>query len=118
MKVEAKINNLIVVHTGFAIISDNTDRFSIMVTADNGFNFKLVMEFIDIKNSREQSFESKVNKNHILFICTNFNKASGTGVLQPLDLATVDGKRLYIKFWVYALATVSKKIEYVFMTEE
>lgn len=53
--------------------------------------------------------------------CTNFN-AVGTGTTEPIEIATIDGKKLFIHFWSYLLGGNEKKqrirkIEYTVLIE-
>lgn len=39
------------------------------------------------------------SENEIKIICNNFDDIAGTGSLEPIEIATVDDKRLYIHVW-------------------
>lgn len=118
MDIKAKINNLNIIHSGFGILISKEDRLRIKIKTDNGLNFEIYMIFNDIDSVKSQNMATRVNNDVIEIHCLNFNNPSGTGVSQPIDLATVGDKHLYLVFWVYALGGNSKKIEYIFLMEE
>lgn len=59
------------------------------------FNLRIIFE------TSEDAHNMKIgaSENEIKIICNNFDDIVGTGSLEPIEIATVDDKRLYIHVW-------------------
>lgn len=86
----------------------------------NEFSFDVKLIF-NTNNSIEGGITKNVNGNKIEIICTNFNNPLGTGTIEPIDIATIDGKNLYIHFWSHLYMSEKdssvRKIEYTVFLE-
>lgn len=118
MKFDVKINNLKIIYSQTAILSNSNDCLEIEVDTENQLKFKITIKFVDLNDNNDQNISSEVKNDEIQITCTNFKNPLGTGIKNPIDIATISGKKLYFTFWVYSLAGISKKIEYVFLLEE
>lgn len=117
MKIEFSTNGFKVVQTGMVLLYDKNSDLTMRLTADNGFSFQIVLQFITDTNS-EQRLDKEVNGNTVIFKCINF-KSLGTGTLEPLSLATIDDKELFFHFWSYHMADEGpRKVEYTFLERE
>lgn len=92
------------------------NNLSIKVTAENGFTFDIVWDFIDEKDSK-MKMESEGKDGVITFHCTNFNSSLGVGTNSPIQIASIEGKKIYIHFWIYLLGSAVRKVEYTILGE-
>lgn len=105
---------------GTVFLFDENADLTLNIAADNSFEFILSINFTnDISNT--QSLNTEVSGNCIKLTCINFS-AEGTGLTAPMELAVVNGKRLYFMFWVFIEGTADgkpkvRKIEYTLYSE-
>lgn len=101
----------------FEPYSDLTMHFE---SGSDEFNFNIKLIFKTDKGS-EQAAERMVNEHEVVFRFTNFDNPLGSGTSNPLEIATINDKKLYMHIWVYGVGrddnkTSVRKIEYtVFM---
>lgn len=86
------------------------------------FEFDFQMQFIENDENSEQNLKLKIEETLIRVQCTNFNNPLGTGTVKPIEIATIDGKKLFIHFWSYLLGNEEKKqktrrVEYTVLIE-
>lgn len=106
-----------VLESGSLITYSNNADITFNLAFDDTFAFGLVLEF-GSDGEKEHKLLKKVDQNTITLVCTNFDNPLGTGTIQPIELATYGGKKIYLNFWVNALANNSlKKISYTFYRE-
>lgn len=90
-------------------------------TAYAEFVFDVKLLFITDKENKMQKVKKEVNGNEIVFEFTNFDNPFGSGTTKPIELATINDKKIYIHIWIYAVAkeennVITRKVEYtVFM---
>lgn len=107
-----------VLESGSLITYSNNADVTFNLTFDDTFAFGLVLEF-GSDGEKEHKLFKKVDQNTITLVCTNFDNPLGTGTIQPIELATYGNKKVYLNFWVNALANNSlKKISYTFYIEK
>ena len=81
-------------------------------------SFKLTIRIINDKDdSGTHNLQFKVNPatNVIEYRCINFDNPLGTGTSKPIEICTVDGKKVYIHFWIYSMGGangITRKIDY------
>lgn len=101
----------------FEPYSDLTMHFE---SGSDEFNFNIKLIFKTDKDI-EQSAERMVSGNEVAIRFTNFDNPLGSGTSNPLEIATINEKKLYMHIWVYGVGqkqnvTIVRKIEYtVFM---
>lgn len=87
----------------------------------DSFKIRIVIKK-DTDDSGEHNLKFNVDeeKNIIEYTCINFDNPFGTGTKNPIELCTVEGKRIYIHFWIYTLGEKgsSRKIEYSLWKEK
>ena len=86
------------------------------------FEFDFQMQFIVNEENPEQNLKLKIEGTLIRVECTNFNNPLGTGTIEPIEIATIDGKKLFIHFWSYLFGNEEKKqrtrrVEYTVLIE-
>lgn len=103
-----------------ALLPNETSDLKIHFKFDK-FEFDLQMVFLINTESSEKNLQLKAEGTLLKVECTNFN-AVGTGTTEPIEIATIDGKKLFINFWSYLLGGNKKKqrirkIEYTILIE-
>lgn len=101
------------------LFGENAD-LTLNIVTDNSFEFILSISFID-DISKTQSLNTEVLGNCIKLTCINFSD-EGTGLTEPMELAVVDEKKLYLMFWTFMEGTEEgkpkvRKIEYTLYSE-
>lgn len=78
------------------------------------------MVFIKDSEQREQKLDFKlVNDKQMDILLINFNNVLGTGNTEPLDMATINHRKVYLNFIINALASSDiKKIHYTWYLRE
>lgn len=105
---------------GTVFLFDENADLTLNIIADNSFEFILSISFInDI--SREQSLDTEISENCIKLTCINFF-TEGTGLTAPMELAVVNGKKLYFMFWTFLEGNEdgkpkARKVEYTLYSE-
>lgn len=118
MNVINKVGKLFVQYSAFIILHDKNEEALIDYIADNGFEVKLGIKFTHRQDTTDQKLESYNVDGRTYIILQNFNNPLGTGIVEPIQVAVIGGRKLYILFWTYDLGNTSKKIEYEFLMEE
>ncbi len=106
-----------IISTGSVIAFEEESDISFHFVGDESFQFDLKIIF-KTDDTGHQTINRTVQGNSIEFNCINFNNA-GTGTSVPIELATFQGKKIYIRFWSYLLGDMpdqkkARKIEYTF----
>ncbi|WCP81162.1 hypothetical protein PQE20_03965 [Vibrio harveyi] len=84
-------NGLEVLESGVVHISSPDLEFQI----DN-----LKVKFLFVSDEGSPRYEGKVEDGVLLFRLFNFNNSLGEGLEQPVPIASIKGKELYIQFYV------------------
>jgi len=64
-------------------------------------NLIFVFKFVVDKNESRFETEADAENNQLTFKLYNFNNSLGQGLLTPLQLGTLSGKKLFISFFVH-----------------
>lgn len=94
---------------------DADSDFEIVISPNQDFSFRVILKFVE-DGDKKQELKREVNDTTIIFSCINFNDA-GTGTINPLELATAEGKKIYMHFWAFKPVKTVRKIEYTVMIE-
>ena len=100
--------------SGTLISFSSSSDIKIAVKCSESFAFDILFKFEAIEGE-EYSLKKEVidSTSTIQLTCINFNNTLGTGTTQPIELATFNGKKIYINFWISALSdNALKKLEY------
>lgn len=86
------------------------------------FKFKIVIVFADDTNTKEERISREVSSDTVKFTCINFKNNFGTGTTKPIEIATIDNKKLYIHLWSFVLGNIeaemiARKVEYTVFAE-
>lgn len=92
-----------------------TTEFQLQLQTD--FMIRLQISFEE--NGGERDIIKKVDEDEMIveYKCVNFG--SGAGTIEPLDLATVEGKKVYIHLWAQRLSSKNntRRIDYTIFSE-
>lgn len=117
MTIEKTTSDYTIVDSGAVITYSGMSDLTLSVKANKDFTFSIVIRFESAKE-KEQKIERNVSGNLITLTCVNFDNSLGTGTAEPLDIATIEGKKLYLNLWAYALgAGAQRYIVYTFYQE-
>ncbi len=72
------------------------DDFKLVISPSDNFTFNLIIKIID--DGGERSLQKKVEGDSMYFTCMNFGAGAGTN--SPIEIATADGKKMFIHFWI------------------
>ena len=119
MHIEKSSSNYLIVASGTAMTFNNTAPLELKLTFDPSFFFIINFTFeTDVNNKQGLKSSIDTETNTITLTCINFNNSLGTGTTTPLELATYQGKKILLHFWVYALGEgATKKIDYCLYQE-
>lgn len=107
MQVKLSSQKREIIDHGTVFLFDENGDFTLNIDTDNSFEMILTINFThDL--SGEQRIETNLSQDHIKMTCTNF-AAEGTGLTVPLEIAVIDGKKIYFMFWAYLEGNEDKK---------
>ena len=88
------------------------------IDTERDFQFKVILKFTKDDNEEKYELSKDVSGDSIIFTCVNFTNPLGTGTIEPLSVATVGGKEVFMHFWSYLEAEGVRKVEYTFLQKE
>lgn len=105
-----------IIETGSIILYDTSSNLSLEVKCSETFSFSLIIAFQ--KKGDKRDVDVTVENNKITLVCNNFENIMGTGILSPIELATFNGKKIFVNFWVCALGDSGfKRVDYTLYME-
>lgn len=117
MIIEKSSSDYSIIDSGSTLTFSNDAELSFSVKIDDSFSFLLVLEFVST-DEKQHKLKQHISGNTIKLTCINFDNPLGTGTSKPIELATFNGKKIYVNFWVYALGENSlRKIVYSFYSK-
>lgn len=75
----------------------NDEELTITIDTESDYKFTLIFKFFNV-DLIEKRVDKKVMGNEMEIQCINFNKM-GTGLMEPMSIAKVDGKEILLMFW-------------------
>lgn len=109
--------NYKVIDSGSVITFDSNSGIDMILKIGVAFSVKLKFSFEE--NGGERSFDKIVDEksNTISIRCINFD--AGAGTVEPIRIAAVGGKSVYLHFWVEKLSANNyiRKLEYAAFIE-
>lgn len=76
------------------------------VRVQEDFLFSVTLRF-ETDSSGEQRIKPDASENEIVVSCMNFSD-EGSGLLEPVKIAEVEGKALYLMFWSFVYGSGRK----------
>lgn len=119
MKVEISSKNKAVIASGVVSAYEDDGDITFHLVEDS-FSLWLKLIFSYDDNSPEKIL-LKSNGSFIEFNCLNFSNA-GTGTTEPIKIAQIGEKKIYIRFWAYLEGELTgkkktRKVEYTFFCD-
>ena len=119
--IQIETGGLTIIASGSGItFSENAD-FSIDLNFNDFFKFSVCFNFQNDKSKNVPDFNITTDKgkNVINISCFNFNDVSEVGISKPLNIATYQNKKIYMKFCVKILSgNENREILYCFYMEK
>jgi hypothetical protein len=104
------INNYEVIHSGIAHMTGSEIKFELA---------NLVVLYRFKKDSGEGRYEGEVGENNTLIInLYNSSNSLGEGKIEPVEIGTLGGKRLYGTWFVSTISNDLRQFHYTFMLAE
>jgi hypothetical protein len=98
-------NNYEILDTG-TVITFKDEPIKFQLAPD----LKIIISFKFDKELKEQKMDfDAISNNELEIILTNFNSSLGTANLEPLPLAKINNRQVYLNFMIYALNESSHK---------
>lgn len=117
MQVRLSSGGYEIISSGHTFLFGKERSLKIDVSADNDFEFSVVLQFQEDALA-EQRIEKEMVGNTILLSCVNFLD-SGTGLNAPVCIAEIDGKGLFFMFWSYLEGKEKvRSVKYTFFYEK
>ena len=102
MKITTK--NFEVLNSGSVITYENEP-----ITFHLADDLRVTFVFRDDKNNKEHRMDfNPIDNNELELILINFNNSLGTGNIKPISIGTLNNRRLFTNFRVYALSEKNK----------
>lgn len=121
MITERYTDNFKILDSNVVLLPNNNSDLTLHFKFDD-FEFDFQMIFVDDKEDESQRLKRETEGSLLKAVCFNFNNMFGTGTVTPLDIATIEGKKLYIHFWSYLQGIEEddrqiRKVEYAVLLE-
>lgn len=107
-----------IVESGSVILYNYDSDWTVNVKANDDFEFSIVVKF-KVNPDEEKQIGRKVADNKVELTCVNFDNTMGSGTVVPIEIATINNKKLSLHLWVYSLGKKEgRRLEYTFLLEE
>ena len=90
---------------------DDAEDLTIKVTGEDNFGVCVTIKFLN-DASGERRISSEIIEDKLVLLCHNFN-TRGTGMTQPMHIADINGKKVFLTIWAYLEGSKSPKIRSV-----
>lgn len=115
--VEKYTQNYDIIDSGSISSFDSKSNIGFKLKIENQ-QINIVFNFSEDVDTNKLGLKTVVDKdNGIIIECINFNNPIGAGTVKAIELATVNGKKLYINFNVSKLNNGPHLINYTFYIE-
>jgi len=106
MKVSIKVENKELLESSVVHIENNQDiEFEI-----EGLKLKFI--FVENDENNKSSYKGTVEGDTFVMRLNYFVSEQGEGVLTPLELGNINGRKLYITFFIYTYGKKERRFEY------
>lgn len=102
-------SGLEVISSGVVHLVEPEVKFSI---ASLTFKFRFKSE------SGDSRFESNIVDDEMIIDLFNFNNSLGQGKIEPMEVGTISGRRLFITFFVNTIEKNLRQFNYTFLLKE
>lgn len=73
-------------------------------------NLEIHFDFVDNTEVKGQSIEREVDREIWKWKLVNFNNSLGTGLIEPFEMGTLKGIKLYISFFVWTPGSNGRRV--------
>lgn len=97
------------------LMKSKDSKLNLHFKATEKFSFNLTICFQSTTDKTVSVFKKVEDHNTIILECTNFNSPFGSGITEPINIATVEGHKWYFHFWSYLMGgdnPSTRKVEY------
>ena len=120
MQVKLSSQKREIISHGTVFLFDENGDLTLNIKAEDSFELVLTIKFAE-DISQKRRIETNLSENHLQITCINFTTL-GTGLTAPLEIAIIDGKKIYFMFWAYLEGneenkTRARKVEYTLYSE-
>ena len=117
MEINISTNGYKVISHGDIILYDTDSEMKLDIKKDSGFQFNIVIKFSKSEDGK-RNFKTSTEGSTIVFECYNFNPM-GSGTVDPISIATINGKEWLIHFWSYIMGDEGpRRVEYTLLEKE
>ena len=102
------------------ILFDSTQPLEIEETFSSQFKI-LIRLFFQKGDKQAININADTTTNTVDYKCFNFDSPFGICTQKPIEIATINDKKIYFHFWVYLLGesdTATRKVEYSIWKEK
>ncbi len=103
MQIALSSGNYDIIDSGQVFLFGEQEDLRIDVAINEEFSFSMIFKFTK-DNSKEQQVKKIIEENTIIFSCFNFDDV-GTGLSEPMSIAKIDNKEMFLLFWSYLEGT-------------
>lgn len=93
--IKTLVGNLEVIDNKIVHVTQDSD---LLINIEN---LTISIVFISDKAEKDKIKREVVNDTTLKIVCYNFDNSLGEGILAPLEIGHLDGKKLYISFFVW-----------------
>lgn len=115
MRISLSSGNYDIIASGQAFLFSKDSDFRIDIQANREFTFSITLNFTE-DESGNRDIQVKTDCNDIVLTCINFEN-SGAGIKEPVEVAAIDGRKLYFTFWAYLEGAASRSVKYTLFKE-
>ncbi len=117
MKITQSTSKYSILCSNDVLLPKESNNLILDIEMSDSFRFTLQFVF-ESDNDNKQKIIPSVEGQTVTLTCFNFNSQSGIGILSPIDLATHNGKKVYVSFWTLILGdTGARRFSYSIYTE-
>lgn len=116
MLISLSSGNYDIIASGQAFLFSKDNDFRINIQADKEEAFSIILNFIE-DQSGKRDIRATTNGKCIMLTCINFEN-TGSGTKEPVEVAAVDGRKLYFAFWTYLEGAASRSVKYTLFSEK
>lgn len=116
MQISLSSGNYDIIASGQAFLFSKDSDFRIEIQANREQAFSITLNFIE-DQSCKQDIRVATNGNGIMLTCINFQN-TGSGTKEPVEVASIDGRKLYLTFWSYLEGAGSRSVKYTIFNEK
>lgn len=116
MKIHLNSNNYDIIDSGQIFLFKEDKNIILTIDTEDDLIFTIEFRFIKC-NFKKIELKSSIDNDKILLECYNFPR-QGAGLLEPVEIATIKGQKLYFLFWSDLMSGGIRKVSYTLYCEK